>query len=498
VSAAVVAVALLGAVLLWPSISIGFSINGLNADDPTTVREHEKALLESDSDQVDSRLEAATNDDDRAFRVRETTARILYRRQRLPILERILRSGTPAGRRAAVSALADTEHFQRDYLSDEGLELRGVVLDWIRDEEDRSRSRAVALAQRVGFDLKEAVPDVRKLLVRRTDGSLPPSEQQQLLIVSAAFVVRMADCESVPALERLAASDPDDIVRLRVGESLYGAVGTPKAPCASALPPERLRDAVAAALSDPSKNVRLGAMTRLELHQPAWGKELAGRLHEVLEGEGDPVERRQALKALSALGDERLRATLPRWFHDPGPHIRASAVEAAQAYMAAAAAPAPSTGPSRPPTPVPTGLEPCLVGLARFEQENLVAYQSALEGLRAIARRWVGLPDDLLRTAADRGDAWRGFLAELFAKGESRAVVRDTWMDEWARWCDEFLGLSPEDAAKAAEVRAAFWRAAKTGDVAGARAALEARPREGGLGLPGVFSYEEGWLASRT
>jgi hypothetical protein len=292
-------------------------------------------------------------------------------------------------------------------------------------------------------------------------------------------VVFFGDCESAPLVSGLAESDSEPYVRMRALQELFNLAAAAKAPCPDAVPPARIQALFAAALKSSDKVVRMGALTDLEKHQPAWRGELRPLLFEILDGQGPGEERRLALGALGTAKDDMLKERLPRYFHDPSPQVRSTAVSTSRVFAEA-------------PTD-PSGFEGCLIGVVRWETENNEAFRMALELLQRTARDWIGLPPDVRLAAGHRNKAWEAFRAEIFTRGESRGVDREAWAREWFRWHAERLALSPDEVTAAVQAWDRFGAAKRSGDGAAARAALEGFPRK----VPGLFCHEEGWLAVR-
>ncbi len=464
------------AVVFGPSLMLSYWIHGLNSDDPAERKANETKLIESRSESVEDALRSTIEDDDEAFRVREASARILYRRQRLGTLEQILKGGTVAGKRAVLSVLAAQSHFVADYAEKREWGVADVLRAWLKDVDEPSRSRAVQIALMRSVDLPDIQPEVRAMLVRRPEGDLPAEEQRLQLNGAMGAAVQTKDCASAGAIATLAEKDPDWNVRRRAIQALFELSGGAKPACPDAISKDRLKALVTGALASPDKLVRMSTMTALEQHRPPWLSELRPTFLAILDGNGPGEERRGALTALGLVKDDNLRARLPRYFHDRSADVRSTAVSVAQAFAEG--------------KDVPSGFEGCLIGTVRFETQSAVAFQSALEFLQRLAREWVGLPEALRKEGAGRKPTFREFLAELFRDGQSRGVDREAWAKAWFRWHAGQLGLTEEEVAAALDVEDRFWRAAKASDVAAARAALESFPRK----TPGLFCYEEGWL----
>jgi hypothetical protein len=464
----------------WPSWQLQRAISDLNSDNPQTRESAEKHLRSSGHPDVNDVLLVAVEDRGNTFDLRRRCATILKQRNRLSLLDGALRQGDVTTRAVILAVLFREEYFRKTYLEDASFRVRETLLEWLRRDGDEERGVALQIA--IAFRVPGTEALLAPLLRRSETLARNPGAVQEILIAAGEAVVQFRACDAAPLVLDLAASDPDDAVRVRSMDAVERLFLGPPPVCPDAVPAARVKEVVLAALDAPGdeplqRSLRMKAMLVLR-RQSDWVREIRDRLVAVLESRASGAERRQALEALVTAKDPALLEAMPRWFHDRDADVRSSAV-----LMA--------------PTVEQPRLEGCLVGIVRDEPESAAALEVALRGLARSAGQWLGMPDEIVhsRDARAKEDAFKKFVDELFRRGESRGVTRDGLATTWFRWwAGTLLKLTPEQVEKAVEVRAAFQRAMEAGDVAAGRVALEAF----GTTVPGLFAYEQGWLASRT
>ena len=269
-------------------------------------------------------------------------------------------------------------------------------------------------------------------------------------------------------------------MRLRLTQLVYQAVSGGQAACPDVVPEADVKGMVINSL-DSESEAKQGALLILA-QRPEWAAEIADRLLGILDGaEGDNVYvRRGALSVLAAVGDETFGRRLPRYFHADNFNVRSQAVSASRAY---------ATKPG-----FENLFEGCWIGVLRDETESSLAFDSALGGLRDRAGIVVGMPSAVMADAKLRRERTIQFRRDIYERGESFGLDRLSWVDTWFEWWAKQCGVTAQaeiDAARAA--RTAFWDAARAGDDAAARRALDAAPSGDGP----LFTYEQAWLAAR-
>jgi HEAT repeat protein len=458
-------------VLSWPALQVRLWISSLHSDDPAAIQAAERGLTQSGRQGVNDALFGVLVDPGASFAVRVRTGRILLDRiQGVDrVGEAVLRPDLTE-RTAALAALGERDYFQR-YVDDERFRVRETVLDWLRRDDDLTRTAAIELAKKMA--LEEASPLIRPL-IRVTHPATRSTQEAALVREAMRAVDALEDCEAVPLLRTVAETEPSDDVRWVALDLLERVTRGRDAPCPDGVTDDVLRDLVLAAL-DGGRTTSLTAMRILRDHPP-WAPAGAARLWAILDGPADGTVRRTALSALPMAARDELAQRLPRYFHDPDPSVRSEAATAAGVYEA---------DPEKPARFVS-----CWIGMLRDETQNEVGWKRALEGLHGAAKGWRGLPDDLASLPGDDPAAFLKMRQELFSRGESRGLSRLAWAEGWLRWWAASLGLATDEVDAAVEVHRAFWRAAERGDAAEARRVLGTAPE-----APGLFCYEEGWLA---
>ncbi len=475
----VVVVVLLAALwFLGPSIQIDRWIADLHAVNPKTVKAAREALVTSKLRQVDERLADDLGDDSLPFRVRVVLGDVLVERHRLERVEQVLRQGSAAGRHAALATIYSRigklglEWFQREYVARAEYGVPDLLVSWL--QEPRTASRSVAAKIAAAAHVRKAIPALRAIV--RGEGDLGTTREQRAVLSEAAqALISLGDCEAVPLFVEPARHEPTDLARLRMMQALHQAVRGEKAPCPDAVPAETVRDVVLEALDGPP-HTRQGALLILKA-EPEWALAAQDEILRILDD--SPVHefhRRHALDALASTRDPDFARRLPRYFHDPDPYVRSEAAMAALGYQ-------------NEPKP-PLQYADAFVGLIENEHENDNAFFAAMGGLKRLVGRWVGLPPEIVESAAKGGQEWVAFRDRMFREGKSHGLTRAEWARLWWEAWAKTLGLSDEEIDKGWAAREAFWKAAGKGDAAAARASLEASPRHD----DGLFTYEEGWL----
>jgi hypothetical protein len=435
------------------------------------VRREQIEALESHEDRelVNRMLLRAVEDEDNTFDVRQTCAGLLVKRQRLGQLDDALRTGSLHTRGVILRTLSRESFFRTTYVDDPSFRARETVREWLAQQGDLTRSHAIQLAILMGLD--DAMPLIRPIVAQPTPPTLHPAARRELIIAAASAVERFRDCESLPQVAALAESDPDHLVRLRCMQSVDRTAfrGGEDAPCPAGIDAARMRALVTRALDDPEHTVRMGAMLILA-RQADWARGVADRLQAILDGDGSPPERRQALETLAALGQPAFAERFPRYFLDPAFEVRSSALRAATS------AKEPWLG--------------CLIALVQAETESELVFSEALRGLREAAGKWIGFEDRMRYKASSDPAGFQKDLATLFARGEVEGHTRQGLVEAWFRWWCERLQLTEEQVPQALAARKACWDAKDRRDVAAARAALDGL----GFDVPGLFAYERAWI----
>lgn len=463
-----------GVILLifWDEIRVRGWINRLSSSDARVRREQLDALRgHEDTDLVDRLLLEAVEDDDKTFDVRSTCARLLLDRQRLPQLEAAFARGSVETRGLILKAFSREQWFKK-FVEDQGGAVEETVRAWLREGTDRTRSHAIQLA--VSLDLSDLMPEIRALLEGQRAANVHPDLQRNLIISAAGAAERFKDCASIPRILELARTHEHPLVRLRTMQVIDRTVFRSKPICPDAVSGEDMGALVSRALDDDDRAVRMGAMLVLG-RTPEWAPDATARLQEILDSDANGAERRQALDTLVALGDPEFLDLFPRYFHDPLPEVRSSAVRAA---------------PMVKDPPLTGGL----VGILQDEVESDVLFTDAAKMLSKAAGGWMGLPENLRARPVKDPTAWNRDLNTLFTRGEVQGLTRDAFAEGWFRWWAAKLGLAPEEVEKAVAVRAAFLQAKSNGDAAAAEKALDGVD----VSVPqGLFVYERGWLQTR-
>ena len=454
--------------VIWPDLRITLAINGLNSTNPKERQGKIRELQEhEDVERVSAHLLDAVLDEDRTFEVRRTCANILLKRNRLPDFERVLKTGSLGARGVALSALKHESYFQDTYVDDPAYKVRETVLEWLRRDGDTSRSEAIQLAKQL--NMEEAVPLIRPLIRRPEAQNVHELSARRVMLAAASALQLFQDCDAMPELAGMAIADPDPQVRLRYMQIVHRAVFQ-QGQCPDVVSEGDMRGIVDAALASDDKSLRMGAMLILREHK-SWAVPQAVRMQEILESDRTSPERRLALEVLASIGDPDFMAGFSRYFHDPEPPIRSSALN--------------STLNRKDPR-----FEGCWIGLVENEADNQSVFLEAVQRLKKAARKWIGLSAEKKAEASMRPKQWRADLMKAFGGGELDGMTRAAWAEKWfAWWCDE-LALTPEQTQKALDIRKRFWAAARRGDAQGAAKVLDER----GVKVPGLFSYEEGWL----
>jgi hypothetical protein len=458
-------------VFLWPEIRVRAWIGALD-DDP-----HGKnltALVQSTEERTDDLLVDAVHDEDRSFRTRHLAAVALVRRQRLLPLERAV-ADESVGTRAVVLAALASQRYLRHYVRENAARADEAIAWLLASKDPHAVERGLQLVRELA--LESHAPRVRAILESRRAGP-DPSATAEALAQAGEAAVTFRDCAAIEAMLGHAESSESLSLRRRMLQQVHRATRGPDAPCAAAVPEERIRAAAVALLGHDAKEARMTALIVLT-HEPEWTRASAADVRGVLASSAPAEVRRYALTALLAADDETTTASLARWLHDDEEELRAQAVRSIAAEV-------------RDGVGDRLG---CLVGVVRNETRSFVAFEDAVRALRGAAGEWVGLPQPLAARATS--PEFRDVLRALFESGEHRSggrtLDRDAWSDAWFAWLAERTGVEKDRIPAALEARAAFYAAMRDDDVVAARAAL---PPEGDH-PPGLFCWERAWLAAK-
>ena len=407
---------------------------------------------------------------------------ILLRRNRLALVEGVLQDADPRARQAALAVLFDRVHehgldwFKRSYVDPDPQGTREAIQAWLAQDRDVSRAYAVEMASALG--LKETVPAIRELI--RPSQEIGSTRAGQRMIEAAAkALLEFGDCEGVQRFAVSAREEQDDVIRLRMIQALYRGVRGPQPPCPDAVSEDELKAVLLAGLQGPT-HTRHGTILLLR-GESAWAIEAKEALQAILDEDSDgDFARRAALGALAETGDLEFGRRLPRYFHDRDPYVRSEAVTSSRLYAA------------RPDSPL--RYESCWIGILENETGSEFTVYTAMAALKDAAGKWLGLPAEVTAAAPTGGEAWTSFRKALFEQGEASGVSRSGWARTWFDWWATKQGLDAAATEKAWEERAAFWRAARSGDVEAAQAALERLESLGGKGLD---CFERAWIDAR-
>ena len=447
------------------------SIDALHSDSRKTQEEHLGYLRKHPNKKlVNELLAAAVQDEDKAWTVRRMAAAELLRRERLPDLERVLKEGALGARTVVVDVLKDKQFFKETWAKDPVYRVPETLQAWLADRDQPQRARAVQVAKIL--DWREGLPAIRPLLDRANAGG--GKDGRMILEAAASAVQRFRDCESVPALMKLARDDEVGQVRMRAMQEVHRMVFEHDA-CPGAVSEDDMKALVVTRLDDEERSVRMAAMIIYKL-QPAWAKDSVETLRNVLADTGRQAgERRLAVEVLIAAEDPDFLRALPKWFHDDSKEVRSSAAQAVRKFP-----------------PKSNAFLGSLIGVIRNETENKLAFDSAAEQLRDAAGRWMGVPKALAdKSVGSEGRrAFQSVLNGLFDGGEAQGVTREGFSVGWFRWHAQHLGLEGEDIDAAESVYRQFWDAASKKDIAGAKAALEGDR----FNKRGLFADMRGWI----
>ena len=453
---------------------VGHAIRKLYAQQPETRREGEQILRgHDDRPAVIERLVDTVTDTDVSYSVRKTCARLLKEFEQLPRLEALVKHEEPGVRYPVLDVLARENYFQSTYVDDPAYGVRETVRTWIQDDKAPARFEGVNLLRRIGIEGE--LPVLRSLLTRSKQPNVHPDSERQKLLAALAAIAQAKDCESVPAAVALAQSDPHHRVRhvaLKTVEHM--AFGSKV--CPNAVTEDDMRGLIDGALRDRHAHVRQAAVLILRDH-PNWAAASRETLHALLNNthEGFPV-RRAALETLSKVRDDAFEQDLPRWFHDPSPFLRSSAVTAAGGYD--------------PPTSPFLG---CLIGIVRNERESDLAYDTALDQLRRAS-------SEGFKSATSRVESLEKLnpqkvheaIRTFFKEGQAHGVTRHQFAEAWFAWWVEHRGFTGEAGEAALNRWRAFWTHADNSDTAGAKSALEDAPEVERV----LYLNERAWLAA--
>jgi len=461
--------------LFWPQIQITIAINGLHAHDPVQRRANADFLKDhDDKDLVIGMLLDAVQDDGRSFDVRMICARLLLDHfDRVGKLDQLLRTGSLSTRAAVLKTLSVKAYFMTTYAEDPSYRVRETVTEWLKVPGDVTRVYAIQMA--VKLKMQERLPEIRPLLTRSGAKNVHAREERDLMIAAAGALKHFGVCDAVPEILRMAATDPDPLVRLRFmqfADEMAFRTDRP-VPCEDAAPEDAMSTLARKALDDEDHRVRMGALLILA-RMPTWARPALPRVREILNGDATGAERRHALDVLAAVGDPQDLDGLATYFHDVDPSVRATAAALVHRFP-------------------DLRLEGCLIGLVGAETENERLFIDVLNGLRKAAKKRVGFPPAWALTAAREPGTFKGYLRELFIHGKVGEVTRDGVTAAWFEWWCGHLELTAEQTKEAVAVRTGFWEALDRRDTKAAAAALAKLSFD----VPGLFTYEKAWLEKR-
>ncbi len=425
VSAVVLVVLGLAFWLFYPRWRMDRWIADLHSDNTKIASQARKNLRAADG--ADDALHAALFDHDLPFEVRRMVGDILIDRNRLPLVEDVLRSNDVLAREAALTviygisqrpgALGET-WFRREYVDRAEYRVKETLVAWLGQARDPSRGQAATLAAALG--LKEAIPPLLAI-VKDVSGTGSTREQRAVLPRAAQALVRLHACDVLSDVAESADHETDDLVRLRLVQAVHQAVRGPQPSCPDALPEARVKELLLRALADGGPLTRKGVALALQ-SEPKWAKEAVQTLLHILDDReaSDTVLRQETLRALAASGSEEFARLLPRYFHDDNPYVRRAASEGALTLAHR--------------QDIPFHYVDCWIGLLQRETENDAAFASAIDGLRDAAGQLLGVPKEAVDAASSEGPAWTRFRDEMFERGESGGLSRAAWAEMWWRW----------------------------------------------------------------
>ena len=441
--------------------------------------EYRKKLVAEQDPAVLDVIEDVMRDADQSDHTRLALADVLLAKNRLGLVEKALKDPRLDVRVVALRALSRLQYFRKQYVEDAAWGVGPTVAAWLSDPRSKSRASAAALSNVVWPGGEQAPDDVRRAL-RAMVAAQGGAAQANARAAAAGVLAGWNDCEAAPDLLVRAKTDDEPYARLRILQAvvqLYDARG-----CGDRLPEAEVRAAFESCVAWPgdgdlNRSVRMAAVMTVHRH-PEWaGPVLATMRARAADVDLHEAERRATLDALVAAKDADVVTGFSRWFHDPSPGMRASAVASVQLEA----------------SPVATAAyESCLVGYLRDEPiptTHEFSLRAAYGMLRRKAGAWVGLPGALRDGKADIA-AMDAPLKALFGKGEVEGVTRAQVAAALWRWLAERRGVPAAEVADAEKARDAFWAKARAGDVAGARAALEPLRAK----WPELWTYEDGWL----
>jgi hypothetical protein len=456
-------------------------------------QEYAKKIQATSDPRLDEVLLETVKDERKATSVRRACATFLVERNHEREIRDLLRQGTPHEQRVALAALAPKAWFHKEYLASPEYPVRDVLVAWITDADAGGADRAYAISTvlpRVWPHATRAAPSTVPEPVLRAVASLLSARDEgrgASLAREAAgrAVVGYRWCPGAPALLQAARTEPDAVTAMELLKRTVELHDFEGDPCGSVLPDDAVFGLVGTALARPgddavNRGVRMAALFALERH-PAWAAKKADAIRATVESSARPEERGAALPALVASGDPSVRRDAAAWFHDPAPTFRSQAAQIVSAGKA--------------------GLEPAehlslLVGYFLEEPTpGEVGFRDAALRLRNVAGSWIGFPDVAPgrpgAATGDMGPLLRDLVAGRPVGGKSRADIGAAWWN----WLAGKNGIAEGESLKAAfAARDAFWAKARAGDVAGARAALDAAPAKDSP----LWEYERGWLAAKS
>ncbi len=462
--------------MFWPRIKLGFALNALNSDNPTTFKESRRKLVDAPKvEWVDDTILEAIQDAGRSFKVRQACVGVMLDRSRHTLIEKAYLSGDLDTRSVILARWQREAFFARTYAGSPEFGVAETLHKWLAREGDLTRSFALPIVLQLGLD--DTMPKLRAMLKRDDDARGDPTKKRGLLLGAITAVFRFGDCESVPDLVRLAKSDPDPIVRMRAMQNLQFVAFQKEAACAGTMPEADMEALVLELFHDASHEVRMAALTNFQ-RVPERAKAVRGELLEMVNTTTqDPREgaaRREALHVLMQLGEPEFLNALPTYYFDADRHIRASCAMRTEGIES-------------------PRLESCLIGLLQNERESDVAFREALKALRLKAGQFKGFTQALYRLAVSREkhQDYMKALGALFAGQPAEGSTREGVVKAWFEWFAGDLGLDADATAAAFAARSAFWEAADKKDAKAAAAALASVPDA----PADLFRYEQAWLS---
>jgi hypothetical protein len=462
--------------MFWPRIKLGFAINALNSDNPTTFKESRRQLVDAPKiEWVDEAILDAINDTGRSFKVRQACVGVMLDRSRHTLIEKAYQAGGLDTRSVILARWQREPFFEKTYADNPAFRVAETLHEWLGREGDLTRSFALPIVLQLGLD--DTMPKLRTMLTRDDDPRGDPAKKRGLLLGAITAVFRFGDCESVPELVRLAKSDPDPIVRMRALQNLQFVAFQKEAACKDTMPEAEMEALVTELFHDASHEVRMAALTNMQ-RVPTRAMPIQDELLKMVNTPtSDPREsaaRREALHVLIHLAQPEFLNALPTYYFDADRHIRASCAMRTEGIES-------------------PRLESCLIGLLQNERESDVAFREALKALRLKAGQYKGFSQPLYRLAISREkhQEYMQALGALFAGQPAEGSTREGIVKAWFEWFAGELGLDEEATAAAFAARSAFWESADKKDAAGAAAAL-AKASDAPADL---FRYEQAWLA---